>query len=96
MKPRRGELLAKNPDFQLAGRGYSSTASIVLIMLTVPSRMIMVAQHLQDMHGGSDPQMDHDLFLTPGADMPVEQRPPFYIVGFERDRSRFSAWLLLC
>ncbi len=29
--------------------------------------------------------MDRDLFLTPGADMPVAQRPLLYIVECEKE-----------
>ncbi|PBK72124.1 hypothetical protein ARMSODRAFT_1016102 [Armillaria solidipes] len=44
-----------------------------------------VIKHVQDVHGIDDPRMDRDLFLTSGADMPAAQRPPMFIVEFERD-----------
>ncbi|PBL01630.1 hypothetical protein ARMGADRAFT_1071161 [Armillaria gallica] len=47
----------------------------------------IVTKHLQDVHGVNDPQMDRDLFLTSGAVMLAAQRPPMFIVEFERDLS---------
>ncbi|KAK0455645.1 uncharacterized protein EV420DRAFT_1552462 [Desarmillaria tabescens] len=57
-----------------------------------PQRYEHVTKHLQDVHGIGDPLIDRDLFLTPGADMPVAQCPPLYIVEFWRDPSPY-AWL---
>ncbi|PBL01614.1 hypothetical protein ARMGADRAFT_222082 [Armillaria gallica] len=42
-----------------------------------------VSQHVRDIHGVDDPQVDHDLFLTPGADIPAGHGPPLYIVKFK-------------
>ncbi|KAK0227134.1 hypothetical protein EDD85DRAFT_1027217 [Armillaria nabsnona] len=42
-----------------------------------------VCQHVRDVHGVDDPQVDHDLFLTPGADIPAGHGPPLYIVKFK-------------
>ncbi|SJL01060.1 uncharacterized protein ARMOST_04376 [Armillaria ostoyae] len=44
-----------------------------------------VSKHIRNMHGVDDPRMDRDLFLTPGASMPLLQRPPFYIVEVDSE-----------
>lgn len=36
-------------------------------------------------HGVDDPQIDLGLFLSPGANMPKEERPLLYIVQSEKD-----------
>ncbi|KAK0455627.1 uncharacterized protein EV420DRAFT_1644412 [Desarmillaria tabescens] len=48
-----------------------------------PETYVEVTRHVKDVHGVDDPQMDRDLFLTPGAIMPVKQRPPLYVVRFK-------------
>ncbi|KAK0432498.1 hypothetical protein EV421DRAFT_1910878 [Armillaria borealis] len=42
-----------------------------------------VSKHVQDVHDVVDPQMDRDLFLAPGVNLPVAQCPPLSIVEFE-------------
>lgn len=42
-----------------------------------------VSKHVQDVHDVVDPQMDRDLFLAPGVNLPVAQCPPLSTVEFE-------------
>ncbi|PBL01632.1 hypothetical protein ARMGADRAFT_1071163 [Armillaria gallica] len=49
-----------------------------------------VFKHIRNVHGVDDPRMDRDMFLTPGARMPLLQRPPFYIVEVDSDADPWS------